>query len=137
MDKAIICDIDGTIAKMVSRGPYDWDRVDEDEPKQAIIDVLHTYTYMGVEIILLTGRDGIAEKKTREWLADCDVPFDFLYIRKTGDIRKDTIIKREIYDNHIKDEFEVLFVLDDRDQVVKMWREDLGLTCLQVDYGDF
>jgi hypothetical protein len=28
-------------------------------------------------------------------------------------------------------------VLDDRNQVVDMWRNDLGLTCLQVDWGDF
>jgi hypothetical protein len=28
-------------------------------------------------------------------------------------------------------------VIDDRNQVVDMWRMELGLVCLQVDYGDF
>lgn len=31
---------------------------------------------------------------------------------------------------------EILCVLDDRNKVVKMWRE-LGLTCLQMAEGDF
>jgi hypothetical protein len=41
-----------------------------------------------------------------------------------------------LYDTFVKDNYKVLLVLDDRDQVVRMWRE-LGLTCFQVDYGDF
>ena len=34
-------------------------------------------------------------------------------------------------------EYDVAGVLDDRDQVVKMWRNELGLTCLQVAEGNF
>jgi hypothetical protein len=59
-----------------------------------------------------------------------------LFMRKTGDIRSDDIVKREIYETHIKPEWNVVCVLDDRQRVVDMWRE-IGLTCLQVDYGDF
>lgn len=62
--------------------------------------------------------------------------YDWLYMRPEGDVRKDTEIKREIFDNYIRDKYRVLFVLDDRNSVVKMWR-DLGLKCLQVAEGDF
>jgi hypothetical protein len=32
--------------------------------------------------------------------------------------------------------FEPTLSFDDRDRVVKMWREE-GIRCFQVDYGDF
>lgn len=57
-------------------------------------------------------------------------------MRPENDYRKDTIIKREIYEKEILNKFNVLFVLDDRDCVVEQWR-DMGLTCLQVAEGDF
>ena len=57
-------------------------------------------------------------------------------MRKEGDHRRDSIVKKEIYDTLIKDEFDVEFVLDDRQQVVDMWRE-IGLKCLQVAEGNF
>jgi len=52
------------------------------------------------------------------------------------DYRDDRIIKEEIYREKIAPVYNALFVLDDRDRVVAMWR-DLGLTCLQVANGDF
>jgi hypothetical protein len=58
-------------------------------------------------------------------------------MRKNNDQRKDSIIKFELFENHIKDKYYVELVVDDRQQVVDMWRRKLGLTCLQVDYGDF
>lgn len=58
-----------------------------------------------------------------------------LYMRPEGDKRKDSIIKYEILQNLIKENF-IAYVLDDRNQVVKMWRE-AGLRCLQVQEGNF
>lgn len=57
-------------------------------------------------------------------------------MRPEGDIRKDSIVKREIFENYIRDYYNIQFVLDDRNQVVEMWRS-LGLKCLQVAEGDF
>ena len=42
----------------------------------------------------------------------------------------------ELYEQHVKDHYDVLCVFDDRNQVVDMWRE-IGLKCLQVQPGDF
>ena len=132
----IICDIDGTIAEKGDRSPYDWKKVGLDTPKENVIHILEAYTSINKRIILFSGRDGSCVAETVEWLAEKKVPYDELHLRKADDNRKDSIIKRELYNKHIKGKYNVLFVLDDRDQVVKMWRE-LGLTCLQVDYGDF
>jgi len=42
-----------------------------------------------------------------------------------------------MYERLVPGTYDVLLVLDDRNQVVDMWRKELGLTCFQVDYGDF
>jgi hypothetical protein len=57
-------------------------------------------------------------------------------MRKLNDNRPDDIIKKELYDQYIKGKYFVKFVLDDRDSVVRMWRNE-GLLCLQVYYGNF
>ena len=44
--------------------------------------------------------------------------------------------KEEIFIDKIKNTYNVLYCMDDRDRVVKRWR-DLGLTCFQVAPGDF
>lgn len=64
------------------------------------------------------------------------IPFEGPYMRTARDDRKDEVVKCELYDREIKPHFEVLCVLDDRDQVVRMWRA-VGLVCLQVAPGDF
>ena len=72
---------------------------------------------------------------TEEWLKVNDIPFHGLYMRGLGDARSDTDVKRDIYNTHFADK-KVWFVLEDRDKVVKMWR-DLGLSCMQVAEGEY
>jgi hypothetical protein len=58
------------------------------------------------------------------------------YYKPENDYRKDNIIKKEIFDNYLKDVYNILFVYDDRNQVVNMWRE-LGIKTFQVEPGNF
>lgn len=132
---AIICDIDGTLAHMTDRSPYDWSRVYQDEVDPIIRKLLDTIKYKYF-IILTSGRDEICREETNKWLSENDVPYGMLLMRPEGDIRKDSIVKREIFENYIRDYYNIQFVLDDRNQVVEMWRS-LGLKCLQVAEGDF
>jgi len=139
-DEVIICDIDGTIAEKGDRSAFDWGRVGNDKPRYEILKILEIlYEKISLTeryIILVSGRDQVCESETRQWLSYHNIPYDMLYMRPKGDNRPDTVIKREIFDNHIRGKYNVLCVLDDRNKVVKMWRE-LGLTCLQVADGDF
>lgn len=132
---AIICDIDGTLAKMSGRSPYDWKRVGEDAVNMPIYNIYAEY-YGKATLILLSGRNSVCRPETEEWLSRNEIVYDYLYMRAENDDRKDWIVKEEIYRNHIQGKYNVLFVLDDRNQVVEMWREK-GLVCLQVDDGDF
>jgi predicted kinase len=133
---AIICDIDGTVAKAAGREFFEWDKVDEDNPKMPIINMINCLSSK-YKIIFFSGRDEVCKEKTISWLKQY-FKFDIeLYMRTHNDNRKDNIIKTELYHRHIFGKYFVEFAVDDRDQVVDAWRNVLGKTCLQVDYGNF
>jgi uncharacterized HAD superfamily protein len=136
MNEVILVDIDGTVAHRVDRSPYDYKKVGSDIPDQNVVEILQCFWKSSKTLIFITGRADSCYEETYNWLINNCPPFSKLYMRKTGDSRKDYEIKKEIYETHIKDKFNVLCVLDDRQSVVDMWR-DLGLKCLQVDYGNF
>ncbi|QBP06333.1 polynucleotide kinase [Stenotrophomonas phage YB07] len=127
----VIVDIDGTVAIMRDRSAYDWSRVGEDDRNTLACLAVKAYHQAGIRVVFVSGRDAVCEPQTRRWLKDTfgDMPF-FLFMRGIGDQRKDTIIKREIFDLHIRDNYNVLGVLDDRPSVARMWR-DLGLNVVQ------
>lgn len=137
LPKAIICDLDGTLALMNGRNPFEASRCDEDFLNNPVANVLVNYKNLGYKIILLSGREDKYEAPTLRFLEIHKIEFDFLLMRKTADNRKDSIIKKELFDAEIRDKYQIEFVLDDRNQVVDMWRKELQLPCFQVYYGDF
>jgi len=133
----VLVDIDGTVALMNGRGPYDWHRVGEDAPNHAVIAAVRAMHAAGHAIVFCSGRDAVCRAETQAWLdLYVDVPYEGLFMRPEGDSRKDAIVKREIFDLEIRDRWRVIGVFDDRQQVVRMWRA-LGLTVFQVAEGDF
>ena len=134
---AILCDLDGTLAIIHDRSPFDSKSCERDLLNKPVAEILKTYHEKGVKIILLTGREDDSRSQTMNWLYYNKIQYDTLFMRTKGDQRKDSIIKKELYEAHVKGQFFVQFVLDDRNQVVDLWRLELGLPCLQVNYGDF
>ena len=142
LQKAIIVDIDGTVAKNVSRNFYDWDRVDEDDVHKDIIDLVMMFFKQNYYLIFVSGRDSICFEKTKNWINE-KVVDNMTYknawnllMRKENDNRPDEIVKKEIFFNNIYNKYYIEYVIDDRDKVVKMWRK-LGLRTLQVCEGTF
>ena len=149
LPKCIIVDIDGTTSLINGRSPYDDSKIYTDKPNQYVIDIIKRfksfYDFETMEsdgeisnkIIFMSGRMDKCREQTEKWLKDNNVYYDFLYMRKTDDFRQDSIVKKELFEEHVKDKYYVEAWFDDRDQVVKMIREELGLLCLQVYYGNF
>jgi predicted kinase len=138
--RCILVDIDGTVAQMHGRYAYDWHRVSEDLPKWPVIKTIKAMKKSGYEVIFFSGRDAVCYDDSCQWICknfDWQLSDFQLFMRPTQDQRKDSTIKFELFEQHLKNQYFVEVVFDDRQQVVDMWRQKLGLTCLQVDYGDF
>jgi len=161
MKDIIVCDLDGTLANCEHRVHHvqrvdgnglkkkpNWDAfyagVLQDTVNEAVRSVLYSMYDMersrdrNLELIFCSGRPERCRADTVSWL--CNVvgfsSLEFtLLMRKDGDYRADYVVKQEILDASIPKD-RVLFVLDDRQQVVDMWRRN-GLTCFQVAPGDF
>ena len=138
LPRCVIFDIDGTLALMDNRNPFDESKYITDRLNVPVYNMIQDYynSPMGTQVILLSGRMDSGREQTEAWLALNEVPYDQLLMRKNKDFRGDDVVKKEIYDQFIKDKYFVDFICDDRDSVVRAWR-DLGLLCLQVYYGNF
>ena len=134
---AIICDLDGTLALHNGRrSPYDESKVEQDDVNEPIERILRLFDRVGYSIIYVSGRKDSCREATQRWLEKNHLYYGILIMRGATDTRNDALVKLELFNEHIRNNYNVKFVLDDRDRVVKMWR-DLGLTCLQVNYGNF
>jgi|SRR5712664_1641828 len=135
LPEAIIVDIDGTVALKGARDPYDETRVHEDRPNEPVIQVVRMMAEKHW-VIFLSGRTERCREETMNWLDEHVAVSYELHMRKQGDGRKDWIVKQELFDEHVRGKYNVTVVLDDRDQVVRLWR-DMGLICFQVAEGKF
>ena len=150
MNKVVIFDLDGTLALIDKRrskalqknGKLDWEvffspeNIQLDEPNIPVIKTFQAMKQAGFEVGIFSGRDSISHKETVEWLMENGIQFDFFKMRPQGDCTPDDVLKKEWLDVIISDGKEILCVFDDRDKVVKMWREN-GISCFQVAPGNF
>lgn len=119
-----IVDIDGTLAHANGRNMYTTGKeLLTDSPNMYLIHLINALSNCAT-IILVSGRDSRGRKYTEEWLCNNNVEYDFLFMREANDNRADTIIKQEIYNQHIKPFFTVLGVFDDRPSVIRMWKRN-------------
>jgi predicted kinase len=152
LPSAVIVDIDGTVARNTGGRDFrDYTRVSEDTPNPRVIEAVQEAASAGHVLIFCSGRMNTCREDTITWLREhvfkgsvldafserAQRRMYLLLMRAEGDLRKDAIVKRELFDAHIRDRYDVRRVYDDRDQVVDMWRTELGLTVMQVARGAF
>lgn len=150
--KAVIFDIDGTLANVehrlhhLEREHKDWDGFFADmhadpiiEPVARLARILATQCGAGEvdAVLVVTARpdEGAYRKITEDWLAANSIRYKKLYMRRGGDFRPDQIVKAELLERILDDGYEPFLVVDDRPQVVEMWRS-FGLVCLQCAPDD-
>lgn len=137
LETAIIVDIDWTLAFSPHRSPYDYSKVQDDKCNDRLSTLLDVMLDDGrIKLIVVSWRDDNCLEISNNWMKNNWLYADEIYFRETWDKRKDSIVKEEIYNNHIRWRYNVLAVFDDRNQVVDMWR-GLGLPTYQVWYWDF
>jgi predicted kinase len=162
LPKAIMCDLDGTLAIIGNRTPYDASNCDEiDKPNWPVIRTVLAMHAQGYKIMFMSGRDQKYRPETQRFIekycrvanpaftqdmvetsATMPIPYELHMRGETApdpgklDQRKDAVIKQELFDKFVAGKYHVDFVLDDRNQVVDFWRS-IGLTCFQVAPGAF
>jgi predicted kinase len=133
----VICDIDGTVADMNGvRGPFDLTKVSGDLPKEEIINIVRLLE-KEYKVIFFSGREDSCYVDTYHWLEDhlyLELPIE-LHMRPSGDYRPDSIVKYEMFEQHIRGNYNVAAVIDDRLQVVRMWHK-LGVPVFRVGDPD-
>ncbi len=127
LPRTIVSDVDGTVAKMVGRSPYDWSKVGQDEPREDIIRLVTNYAHnYASKLVFVSGRDGSCYDETYKWLhRHISQPFE-LYMRAAGDQRKDTTIKEDIIFNKLEPKYNIVMWFDDRASVIRK------LKCLKI-----
>ena len=134
-ESCIIVDMDGTLCFNVTGRPFygDNEKMLDDAPCIDLIELINRLRSF-CRVIILTGRDESAREVTEKWLKDHNVVYDSLIMRKIGDYRSSDIVKKELYEQYILDNYNVWLVLEDSQKCVNMWRNE-GLTCLQPNNG--
>jgi len=144
MKRAIICDIDGTLADSSKRAeflkedPPNWEKffdeklVSQDDPIEAVLALLDGLS-LCYRLIFLTGRMEKHRSITETWFFNvCDMMANeyTLIMRSNDDYRPDFEYKEQVLKEQLNAD-EILFVLEDRQQCVDMWRRN-GIACFQV-----
>lgn len=142
---AIVVDIDGTVAEMSNRSPYDETRVDEDRPRLHVVTTVKALMeYVpNITLIFLSGRSEGARAATQTWL-NTVCGFDkypyLLWMRAQGDRRRDDEVKLDLFREHIENRYSIMAVFDDRAQVIRGTWKTLNLPvfrCGVIDEDDF
>ena len=153
MKKAVIFDIDGVLAKISKnedgtpkRGYRDYDKVDTDEPIKEMFELLKDCGEFGKTPLFITGRKEKCRKKTAVFLARgffgrsdftedemrkiAEKSKEFLFMRP-DDLNCPAVkLKKEIYEKHIKGNYNVIMAFDDDPEICKMYKEQ-GILTLQ------
>lgn len=128
----VMCDLDGTLAIFEGlRSSYDYNKCVNDRLSKPVYDLLQMFVEKGYVVVYMTGREDSCRAQTEEFLLKHSCPLGPLFMRETRDFRKDTIVKRELFDKHVRNMYDVKYVLEDRPSVLRMWQE-LGLFTLAV-----
>ena len=150
MKNTIIFDLDGTLADVSARrklatkpnGKMDWDifldpdNIKLDVPNDPVVKMAQLFTDDNFNIVIFSGRSDKTKHTTLDWLTHNKVPFNKLVMRdRVRHFMPDNDLKKQLLNEHV-DIDDVFLVVDDRQQVVDMWRS-LGLNVFQVADGNF
>ena len=132
--RAVVVDIDGTLAAKGNRSPYDWQNVHLDTVIEPVAEIVRDL-YSECQLIIATGRDGECLALTEMWMQQNHIPYDEIYNRGKGDMRPDWVVKREMAAD-ICEDYWISAWIDDRLQVTRYLR-NIGIKVLNVDYNNF
>lgn len=135
--KAVLVDMDGTLAFLQGRDPYDEKNVINDQLNTVLYKVLSLLYSQGYRIVIFSGRHESSRVDTSQWLNKHNVPHHDLYLRPNNDnVSSGVKLKTDWYDLDLKYQYDVDLVFDDMYQVCYAFR-DRGIHAWQVNTDPF
>lgn len=137
LPSCVICDLDGTLSLYGDKNAYDRD-FENDELNIPVANILKSYVQEDKHIFFLSGRNSKYRDQTMSFLTKSlfDPERFTLIMRDEKDFRRDSIVKKEMYDKNIYGRYHVDFVIDDRLQVIEECWNSLGLFVLNVNQNN-
>lgn len=134
---AVICDLDGTLCDLNGRNPYDGASCGQDKLRTHVRFALSGLLIAkDVVPIFMSGRSDVHRPQTESWLIDvAALNPAHLFMRKDGDTRRDSIVKRELFEENVRGKFNVVAIIDDRPQVIRECWRALGFADRILDVG--
>jgi hydroxymethylpyrimidine pyrophosphatase-like HAD family hydrolase len=147
--RAIICDMDGCLANHDRRVPYlqqeprDWEGFYKDQINDPVNEAcaifIRAISNAGIWTIFLTGRPEKYRETTLQYIGkafddDGDPIIGSLYMRADDDTMRPADFKKKLYLEKLKDEFDILFAIDDLEEVCQAYKS-VGLPCFRYDNG--
>jgi predicted kinase len=157
----IIVDLDGTLFRMVDRGPYDEHKVYNDEPRtHVLVTIAGLLALAGtgnkkIHVMIFSGRSENCFNETIRCLNDKagyepteielgnHKPYNShttIHMRSADDKRRDSLVKMDMYKKYVEGQYNVLVVFDDRAAVIRDCWKPLGLPvfrCGLIDADEF
>lgn len=145
MKKAIIVDIDGCmlddreILKYIPENIEDrkgWEvfhkHIWNCKPIGYMFDMVNNYKHT---VIFLTAREHLqsVRQMTHNSLYNIEKNY-MLLMRPVHDLRDSDVVKKELYNDYIKNDYMVEYAIDDNQANIDMW-ESLGIPTFQHRYG--
>lgn len=93
-------------------------------PNKEVLKMVMDAHEKGLAIIITTARNEAYREVTQAWLDRLNVPYENMYMRADNDGRPDFVVKDEIYNTQIKQDYDVVRALDDNPQAVKAWQKN-------------
>lgn len=129
---AVICDMDGTLVDVrdirhfvAPGGKRDFPAFHaasiDSPPHAGVVELLDEHRAAGAMIIIVTAREAKWSFLTSRWLRDHDIDYDEMLMRARGDFRPDAEVKAE-FAADLAARFDVRLAIDDRDEVIAVWR---------------
>ena len=160
MKRAIICDIDGVICPVKDRLHYidnkrpksfdgfseakNWNAFHESGCSSQRVEWLSKFVRnssynLRALVLYVTGRNERFREKTRRWLSDNEffANSESKLFMRPDDCRIPSYqLKAQIYDEHIKGKYDVLYAIDDNKDCQDMYKNQLGLNtfCVMEKY---
>lgn len=135
-NKAIIVDLDGTLA-LIERDPYtEQHLIMEDRLNGTLYDVVMFYKELGHDILIVTGRWEEHFSLTMDWLKQFKIEPTELLMRPVTNYDSGTRLKEWYLENIIQNKYDVVLAFEDVFKIAQMYRRH-GVPCWQVSQDPY